>query len=148
MAFHFTMDPRNLGSQASSTVQPTADSTIAPPAASTTSSSTTNTGGSGIFTANSSPPLIVAFLAIGLFMAATIAVFGWRRMYMNRGLTIAGYAGGPRGGVGGVRRRGEEFGEKPELWDLWTREPTRDKESMKWESIMVSLVFEAIATKY
>lgn len=57
---------------------------------------------------------------------------------MNRGLTITGYAGGPREGVGGVRRRAEDIGEKPELWDLWTRDPVRDKQSMNWGSIMVS----------
>lgn len=32
-----------------------------------------------------SPPLILAFLAIGLFSAALIFVFGWRRLQLSRG---------------------------------------------------------------
>ena len=36
------------------------------------------------FSPSSSPPLILAFLAIGLFSAAMVFVF-WRRMQVNRG---------------------------------------------------------------
>ena len=58
---------------------------------------------------------------------------------MSRNLTTVDL---PRGGV---RRRGDEFGETPELWDFWTREPTKNTEDMKWESIMVSSDFHVMA---
>lgn len=132
MAFHITAGPydfrRNLGSQASSTSTPSETSTSAAAASTTTSAN------SGIFTANSSPPLIVAFLAIGLFMAATIAVFGWRRMYLSRGMAIAHHGRVTPGG------RGDRFGEKPKLWDLWTRDPVSSNEEMKWNGIMVRYI--------
>lgn len=137
MALHITNGPdvfrRNLGSQASSTVTPTetgTTSTTSAPAESTTAGTS-----SGIFTANSSPPLIVAFLAIGLFLAAMLTIFGWRRMYFNRGLVTMVH---PLGGGGDLMSRREAYiGEKPELWDFWTREPVLDNEGLKWRDIMV-----------
>ncbi|KAJ3554042.1 hypothetical protein NP233_g12504 [Leucocoprinus birnbaumii] len=77
-----------------------------------------------------SPPLILAFLAIGIFSAAMIAVFGWRRVQFGRdphlwGLVDGAGSHGRRGGgmelaetdgqAGGTR-----FGERPVLWEAWT----------------------------
>ncbi|KIK51652.1 hypothetical protein GYMLUDRAFT_50391 [Collybiopsis luxurians FD-317 M1] len=109
-------------------------------ASSSTSTSTdsndnnnTDNGSGQFFTPTSSPPLILAFLAIGLLATAIIAALGWRRVYFARySLTAAtNFRGGRDGigaGAGGRRGRGYNgdndstvlIGEKPKLWDLWT----------------------------
>lgn len=130
MPLHVNSGPdvfqRNLGSQAtSSTVSPTGTSTIF--------AASTDGGSSGALTPGGSPPLIVAFLAIGLLMAAMIAVFGWRRMTYGRGI---GVHLGRGGGVGPLKSL-EEFGEKPILWDLWTQRPVgHHDDELKWDGIM------------
>ncbi|TFK73343.1 hypothetical protein BDN72DRAFT_854794 [Pluteus cervinus] len=98
--------------------------------------SNSNGNGANFFSPTTSPPLILAFLAIGLFSVAMIAMFGWRRIQYGRGwaahlrdddeLTGFGPSGtrGTRGlGRGGLY--GEPwFGEKPKLWDLWAEKRT------------------------
>jgi hypothetical protein len=79
-----------------------------------------------------SPPLILAFLAIGIFSAAMVAVFGWRRVQFARDGHLWGYANmlraeerrrdfasaaGNGGGPGGT---GPKFGKKPVMWEAWT----------------------------
>ncbi|KAK7462810.1 hypothetical protein VKT23_007390 [Stygiomarasmius scandens] len=105
---------------------------------STTSSSpspsptNTNNDGNGVdnnsfFTPGSSPPLILAFLAIGLFSAAMVAVFGWRRVHFGRATTPFLMMDPLGRQVGGAtlngRRRPVDYGEPPKLWDLWTESP-------------------------
>ncbi|KAK0203565.1 hypothetical protein DFS33DRAFT_811934 [Desarmillaria ectypa] len=92
------------------------DSNAAPPS--------NDSNNNNFFSPGSSPPLILAFLAIGLFAAAMIAVFGWRRIQF-------GSAAGPRAGVDGRLRH---LGERPKLWDLWTGK--RESTSDAWEAIM------------
>jgi hypothetical protein len=100
-----------------------------------TSTSTSNAGdgdnGQGLGVTGS-PPLIVAFLAVGLFMAAMITIFGWRRMVFGRGFVIQPIE----------RDRffamSEYFGEKPELWDLWSRSPVGSTDQLEWKQVMVS----------
>jgi len=112
---------RNLGGQASTTVLHTATNMNS--AASSTSTDSTLTPGS-------SPPLIVAFLAIGLFMAAMIAIFGWRRMTYGRGIIV-------RVGSPGVdpQKATAYFGEKPRLWDLETQR-TVENNGRLWQYML------------
>ncbi|KAJ4467235.1 hypothetical protein J3R30DRAFT_2070377 [Lentinula aciculospora] len=86
---------------------------------SSSSSSTTtddNPDTGSFFTPTSSPPLILAFLAIGLLATAIIAALGWRHAYFSRF----------RPAVGRQMHRGQaqkaqmDIGSKPKLWDLWT----------------------------
>ncbi|KAL0959891.1 hypothetical protein HGRIS_011559 [Hohenbuehelia grisea] len=101
----------------------------------------------GFFSPSGSPPLILAFLAIGLFSAAMIGVFGWRRLHFGRGnwmVAPVGVRGGP-GGAGSARRGQRALGEKPKLVDLWTeRGATRGGwdgarvDDMRWSDITVS----------
>jgi len=116
---------RNLGSQASSTISHTGTSVGV-------AASTSTDNDSGALTPGGSPPLIVAFLAIGLFMAAMVAVFGWRRMTYGRGMI----AHQPRGGGAGPLRSLEYLGEKPELWDFWTRRPVGNNNELNWEGVI------------
>jgi len=80
-----------------------------------------------------SPPLIVAFLAVGLFMAAMLTIFGWRRMVFGRGIVLQ-----PIEREDFLNPMSSYFGEKPELWDLWSRSPVGSKDQLEWERIMVS----------
>lgn len=100
----------------------------------------------GIFTTNGSPTLVVAFLAIGLFTVTMAALFGWRKMHRGRLLVHP---------VRPVRARTGKIpvvlGEKPALWEMWTRrkeDEDRDREreeqgpgesgatiDLKWENI-------------
>ncbi|KAF9567176.1 hypothetical protein CPC08DRAFT_703426 [Agrocybe pediades] len=67
-----------------------------------------------------SPPLILAFLAIGLFSAAMIVVFGWRRVQLSRGWALGGF---PVDGGGTTTTRNEFIlAQKPKLWDVWNAE--------------------------
>ncbi|KAK0220306.1 hypothetical protein IW262DRAFT_1014301 [Armillaria fumosa] len=100
-------------------------STSASPAPSSQSTdSNSNNNNAGFFSPGSSPPLILAFLAIGLFAAAMIAVFGWRRIQF-------GSTAGPRAGVD---ERLRHLGERPKLWDLWTGRGQSTSDT--WEGIM------------
>ncbi|KXN87779.1 hypothetical protein AN958_08163 [Leucoagaricus sp. SymC.cos] len=77
-----------------------------------------------------SPPLILAFLAIGIFSAAMIAVFGWRRVQLGRSDNLWRYGGS----IGSDARRatrdsdsagsadrttGEKLGKRPVMWEAW-----------------------------
>ncbi|KAK0494718.1 hypothetical protein EDD18DRAFT_353249 [Armillaria luteobubalina] len=95
---------------------------VAPSSQSTDSGNGNNNA--GFFSPGSSPPLILAFLAIGLFAAAMIAVFGWRRIQF-------GSTAGPRAGVD---ERLRHLGERPKLWDLWTGKGQSTSDT--WEGIM------------
>ncbi|KAJ3822696.1 hypothetical protein EV361DRAFT_312865 [Lentinula raphanica] len=98
-------------------------------ASSSSSTSSASTGNNNpdtgsFFTPTSSPPLILAFLAIGLLVTAIIAALGWRRAYFARF----------RAEAERQMRREEsskgalDVGKKPKLWDLWTIPGTEVKE--------------------
>ncbi|PPQ92272.1 hypothetical protein CVT25_008580 [Psilocybe cyanescens] len=66
------------------------------------------------FSPAGSPPLILAFLAIGLFAAAMIVVFGWRRVQFGRAWTL--------GGIPTIDHPiplPKILPNKPKLWDIW-----------------------------
>ncbi|KAH7923088.1 hypothetical protein BV22DRAFT_1106280 [Leucogyrophana mollusca] len=95
------------------------------------SSNVNDPNGVDIFTSNGSPPLIVAFLAIGLFMVAMAAVFGWRRVNGNRGLLVHQVRAARPG------KKPVVLGEKPVLWDMWTRRAASTAiEDVRWENVM------------
>lgn len=124
--------------------------TTTPAASSTSSNNGSNNIGSGMQGKN--PPIIIAFLAVGVFLALMIAVYGWRRVVMGR--QVGAYQGAGNGsvyvgmyGIGrGARMRGmgteREIGERPVVWDLWTAgregEKGSGKEKVGWVDIMVS----------
>jgi len=119
---------REQGDPSSMSAVPTttsATSALATP----TSTSNTDGGNNGL---TGSPPLIVAFLAVGLFMAAMLTIFGWRRMVFGRGFVIQSIERDRFFAVS------EYFGEKPELWDLWSRSPVGNMDQLEWEQVMVS----------
>lgn len=131
MAFHTNIEP-NIFQRASSSSAITDTSTIVAPTP--TSDGNGNSDSSQGLSLTGSPPLIVAFLAVGLFMAAMLTIFGWRRVVFGRpGMDSME-------GDGFHTQNTEEsfYGEKPELWDLWTQSPhaISSYEQLKWEHIM------------
>lgn len=87
-----------------------------------------------LFSPGASPPLILAFLAIGLFTISMVAVFGWRRVRLGRGAALHPFRNDET--EFGEWRRG--FGEKPKLWDLWTDGRAVGNEGdVGWDAIMV-----------
>ncbi|KAJ3875495.1 hypothetical protein F5051DRAFT_60237 [Lentinula edodes] len=89
-------------------------------ASSSSSAATTNDNpdSGSFFTPTSSPPLILAFLAIGLLVTAIIAALGWRRAYF-----VARFRSdvGRRQMARGQFQKAEmDIGSKPKLWDLRT----------------------------
>ncbi|KAF5343183.1 hypothetical protein D9757_014556 [Collybiopsis confluens] len=127
------------------------------------STSDTNSNSSNFFGVTSSPPLILAFLAIGLLATAIVAALGWRRVYAARYRSSAAarqqqqQERAEAGGMGrhGRRRRrqqqhrngnGNGIGERPKLWVLWTcldvekegvsAEGTSSITEVAWESVM------------
>jgi hypothetical protein len=119
---------REQGDPSSASTVPTTTDAHATPT-STSNADDGNNGGLGV---TGSPPLIVAFLAVGLFMAAMLTIFGWRRMVFGRGFVIQPIE----------RDRffamSEYFGEEPELWDLWSRSPVGSMDQLEWKQVMVS----------
>ncbi|KIJ61577.1 hypothetical protein HYDPIDRAFT_31183 [Hydnomerulius pinastri MD-312] len=109
----------------------TPTSTLQSSPSSTPTDDGSDPNGMDIFTSNGSPPLIVAFLAIGLFTVAMVAVFGWRRMSQSRGLVIRPV---------GPDRNSKKFlvlGEKPLLRDVWTRTASgTEADETRWENLM------------
>ncbi|KAF5379123.1 hypothetical protein D9615_006081 [Tricholomella constricta] len=79
-------------------------------------------------TSSTSPPLIIAFLAIGIFTVSIMGILGWRRTQIRRALTQGGDAqwlefplgpnAAPDSDVGA-------FGRRPRFWDLWTTTAAR-----------------------
>ncbi|KAL4079576.1 hypothetical protein J3A83DRAFT_1124631 [Scleroderma citrinum] len=79
-----------------------------------------------------SPPLIVAFLAIGVFTVAVTIAFCWRRMRDTR--LVVHVVGRP------VRssRKPVGIGERPILWDIWTQNGDKCSAASQvsiWENI-------------
>jgi hypothetical protein len=103
-------------------------------ASSTSTNSNSTPDGSSFFTPSGSPPLILAFLAIGLFTAAMIAVFGYRRIHWGRP-----WVSDVQEVVQSSRRR-DDIGEKPKLWDLWATRGVTEVEG-GWGDIMVCTLF-------
>jgi len=66
-----------------STYNPPPTPTYTGPASGGDDDDNSGSGGS-VFSMNGSPPLIVAFLAIGLFTVSMSAIFAWRRMRQGR----------------------------------------------------------------
>ena len=124
--------PREQGSTVSSAAVSTGTITNAAPTP-TASNNGGNNQGSGV---TGSPPLIVAFLAVGVFLAAMLTIFGWRRVVFARGIVMR-----PLGRDGfNTPRNTEHLGERPELWEFWTQPIIGSHEQLKWEQIIVSLV--------
>ncbi|KAJ7255854.1 hypothetical protein B0H12DRAFT_525306 [Mycena haematopus] len=91
----------------------------ASPVPTTTGSDPTDTG----FSLSASPPLIIAFLAVGLFAISMVVFFGWRRM--NAGRT-----------TWAVTADNALIGETPKLWDVWSpRERPPKALTAEWRHI-------------
>ncbi|KAF8438132.1 hypothetical protein L210DRAFT_934118 [Boletus edulis BED1] len=100
------------------------------------SSTPTNSGDGdapipNLFSAKGSPPLIVAFLAIGVFVILMFCTFAWRRMSESRRARDqpTTTTQGPKSAVPGQR---------PILWDAWTAPRVWEKsrvESRAWEHL-------------
>ncbi|KAF5368916.1 hypothetical protein D9758_002930 [Tetrapyrgos nigripes] len=82
-----------------------------------------NANPSSFFSPGSSPPLILAFLAIGLFSAAMVAVFGWRRVHFGRATSPFHLDPLGRQIDQTGRRQPFSLGDRPKLWDFWTGTP-------------------------
>jgi len=97
---------------------PTPSSTSTGSAPDPTSTESDNSSG---FSLKGSPPLILAFLAVGMFAIAMIVFFGWRRR--DR------WANPPTAPTPGV-------GAPPKLWDVWSpHERAREGNSAEWKNI-------------
>lgn len=83
-----------------------------------------------MFGANGSPTLVVAFLVIGLLTVVMAALFGWRKM--NRGRLLVQPIRPTRVRPG---KKQIVLGEKPTLWDMWTRREEEVTINLKWENI-------------
>lgn len=94
----------------------------------TTSGNNDNNNSSGdLFSGNGSPPLILAFLAVGLFAAVMTGVLGWRRLRSGNGIYFP-----PETGFG---PRSKDFGKEPELYEYWIS----TKNDIKcWDEVVVS----------
>jgi hypothetical protein len=99
-----------------------------------TSTSSYGKSDDNFFSPGGSPPLILTFLAIGLFTAAMIAVLGWRRASSDRVLAMQDARM-----AGGSGRRREDSIEKPMLWDLWTERTPGLRDEVGWDNIMVNV---------
>lgn len=77
-----------------------------------------------MFSPRGSPPLIIAFLAIGLFTIAMLLVCGWQRVRVASGWILPTAAATRAGGRGNFK--GERLGEKPQLWDVRIAYPGLD----------------------
>jgi len=90
-----------------------------------------------------SPPLILAFLAIGVFSVAMIAVFGWRRIQSQFGGEISfwGYPEQRRStrGIDSARLADPKFGEKPILWEVQVEHDKEGEEHRSWDNILVCI---------
>ena len=75
-----------------------------------------NDGSGSVFSMNGSPPLIVAFLAIGLFTVSMSAIFAWRRMRQGRSRIAIG------AGTAALRpmKKQVNLADKPMLNEVYT----------------------------
>ncbi|KAJ6525082.1 hypothetical protein DFH09DRAFT_1329186 [Mycena vulgaris] len=97
---------------------PASSSTTSPPDSGTAS---TEPG----FSLGASPPLILAFLAVGMFVISMLVFFGWRRLTAGR-----------RRWMDPTTTPPARFGEIPKLWDVWSpsKQP-RETGTAEWHSI-------------
>ncbi|KAJ7640714.1 hypothetical protein DFH06DRAFT_620405 [Mycena polygramma] len=101
--------------ESQSSTPTTSSSTSAPPTT-TTDSDSSDSG----FSLSASPPLILAFLAVGMFAISMVVFFGWRRMTAGRRVWTT-----PSVVV--------SVGEIPKLWDVWS--PGERPVAAEWHSI-------------
>ncbi|KAJ3811445.1 hypothetical protein F5876DRAFT_64767 [Lentinula aff. lateritia] len=95
-----------LQTRTESSFSSTSTSTSASSSSSSATTTDDNPDSGSFFTPTSSPPLILAFLAIGLLVTAIIAALGWRRRRQM--------------GRGQIQKAEMDIGIKPKLWDLRT----------------------------
>jgi len=80
------------------------------------------------FSLGASPPLILAFLAIGLFSLSMVVLVAWKRVRMSRGW---------RPPEPGVISPKSPLGERPKLWDFWSDKTVGHREMEEnWDSIL------------
>ncbi|PCH35129.1 hypothetical protein WOLCODRAFT_133744 [Wolfiporia cocos MD-104 SS10] len=106
-----------------------------------------NNSSTGFFSANGTPALILAFLAIGLFVGGMLAMFGLRRRMVNYGprrwfaseppaeALSAGWAIDLQDAIGPSRasgRKKKDVGKPPLLWDMCAAD---NSDSMSWKDI-------------
>ncbi|KAG2361827.1 hypothetical protein BDR07DRAFT_1095192 [Suillus spraguei] len=84
-----------------------------------------------IFDTNGSPTLVVAFMVIGLSMATMAVLFAWRKMHRERVMVQPAM----RPAWARPGRKPITLGEKPALWNMWTRREEEVTIDLKWESI-------------
>ncbi|RPD54966.1 hypothetical protein L226DRAFT_613547 [Lentinus tigrinus ALCF2SS1-7] len=110
-------------------------------------SDSSDNSGSGSFLSSGGSTLILAFLAIGLFIGGLLVMLSMRRYVLSsrrriRTWQAAGERGWesewdeaqgpvPMGGMSVMMRRRRDFGKKPELWDCQVEEA----EKLRWENI-------------
>lgn len=94
-----------------------------------------------VFSTKGSPTLVVAFLAIGLFTMTMAVLFGWRKMNRGRLLVQPARPARVRPGKNPI-----VLGEKPTLWDVWTRREEEEATiDLKWENIMVGQAPQSVS---
>ncbi|KAJ7913859.1 hypothetical protein B0H13DRAFT_458984 [Mycena leptocephala] len=75
------------------------------------------------FSLSASPPLILAFLAVGMFAISMVVFFGWRRIAAGRTIWVP-----PPDAF--------SIGETPKLWDVWNpRERPQEAVTAHWHNI-------------
>jgi len=72
-----------------------------------------------------SPPVILAFFAIGVFVFSVVVVFGWKRVHEAR-VQRSGFE---------VQGRGQNVTEVPKLWDLWRDQLLQKEQDVRWDNI-------------
>jgi len=86
-----------------------------------------------------SPPLILAFLAIGVFSVAMIAVFGWRRIQLQLGRETGLWGHPEQRRTRGIDSADSKFGEKPVLWEVQVEHDKEGDELGSWDNILVCI---------
>jgi len=102
------------------------------PSSSSSAPSSTDNPDTPFFASGASPPLIIGFIAIGTFMLGIITICAWKRitgrdLLLQRSNALAELEEGRR-------KKGDGFGEKPELFDVWYEEPRTG--DVRWENVM------------
>ncbi|KAJ7472170.1 hypothetical protein FB451DRAFT_315283 [Mycena latifolia] len=101
---------------------PTSSSTGSAPDPTNTNSDSDSTEPS--FSFSSSPPLILAFLGVGMLGIAMIVFFGWRRLTAGRARWIEP-----------AEAALASFGEPPKLWDVWSPHEQQWTDTAEWQKI-------------